>query len=363
MKRPTVLIALLIAMLSVLAACSTTAEDPAATEAALPAATDATASTGDTSAESGAESAEPDAIKLVTLPFISFAPFFIAVEEGFFADQGLDVELVAMSGMRDVVPALATGEVDVASGLVSAGVLNAIAREGDIRYVADKGFIDPDGCPNYVFTARQELADSADFTDPATWDGLNVDTPPTTWLDYYMDIQLDALGVPRDAYTQSSMSVVGQGEALAQGTLDVVLNSEPWPTILTRAGHQPILPPVGETMPGSQSAVVFYGGSMYEKDPDVGNRFMAAYLQAVRQYNEGKTDRNQEILLNYIDMDPELLAEMCWPTLRADGRINAASLLDFQEWAVTEGVVEAPLELEQIYDDSFVEAANAALNE
>ena len=88
---------------------------------------------------------------------------------------------------------------------------------------------------------------------------------------------------------------------------------------------------------------------------------MIAYLQSVAQYNEGKTDRNLEILLNHIEMDPNLLENICWPTLRDDGTVNMESVLDFQDWAVANGVMDAPLTAEQIYDPSFVEAANAAL--
>src|SRR5690349_11814020 len=54
-------------------------------------------------------------VKVAMLPFISFAPFYIAQEEGFFAEQGLNVELVNITLQQDVVPALASGQVDVAS--------------------------------------------------------------------------------------------------------------------------------------------------------------------------------------------------------------------------------------------------------
>jgi ABC-type nitrate/sulfonate/bicarbonate transport system substrate-binding protein len=41
-----------------------------------------------------AEPPQPVELKVVILPYISFAPYFIAAEEGFFEEQGLKVEFV-----------------------------------------------------------------------------------------------------------------------------------------------------------------------------------------------------------------------------------------------------------------------------
>lgn len=85
-------------------------------------------------------------VKVAMLPYISFAPFYIAQEEGFFAQQGLKVELVNIADQVNIIPALASGQVDVSSGLVSAGILNTIKQSGTIKIVADKGYIDPTSC-------------------------------------------------------------------------------------------------------------------------------------------------------------------------------------------------------------------------
>jgi NitT/TauT family transport system substrate-binding protein len=368
MNRLLTRILVLILLLVVAVSCSTATEtdEPASpevtTEAEAVPAEDETA-TDTESAESSAASEEMEMtpIKLVILPFLSFAPFYIGVDEGYFADQGLDIEIINMTSMGEIVPALASGQVDIASGLVSAGVLNAIARGGEMKYVADKGYIDPAGCDNYAIFARKELADSADFSDPATWAGLNLNVVPATWLEYYLDLQLDEIGAPRDTYVLQNVNSPAQPEALAQGSLDVVLNNEPWLSIFSAAGHKSVGTPVTELLPDSQGAVIFFGPNMLNADPEIGNRFMEAYLQSVAQYNEGATDRNLEILLNYIQIDPELLENICWPAVRADGRVDMESVLDFQDWAVEKGIMEAPLTAEQIYDSSYIEAANAAI--
>ena len=49
---------------------------------------------------------------------------------------------------------------------------------------------------------------------------------------------------------------------------------------------------------------------------------MIAYLKGVRQYNQGKTDRNVEILAKYTEMKPEEVKQSCWIPMRSDGMID-----------------------------------------
>src|SRR5262245_41765690 len=61
-------------------------------------------------------SSQPVSLKVVILPFISFAPYWIAQDDGYFKEQGLDVELVDMTNQQDTLPAMLGGQVDVTSG-------------------------------------------------------------------------------------------------------------------------------------------------------------------------------------------------------------------------------------------------------
>jgi NitT/TauT family transport system substrate-binding protein len=150
-------------------------------------------------------------------------------------------------------------------------------------------------------------------------------------------------------------------EAMSSKQIDLALNNEPWITRMVQAGNVAVLTPVQELMPDSQSAITLYGPSLLDKNSDVGNRFMVAYLQAVRKYNEGKTDRNVEILAKAIKLDPALIKDMCWPALRADGSLNTASVQEFQEWAVSGKDLDAVVPEAEYWDGSFVEFANKQL--
>jgi len=57
----------------------------------------------------------PVTLKVVILPYLSEAPLFIA-EEGYFAEQALDIEFVELKRSAEAVPALAQGDLDVIAG-------------------------------------------------------------------------------------------------------------------------------------------------------------------------------------------------------------------------------------------------------
>ena len=102
-------------------------------------------------------SQEPVKIKVNTLPYMSFVPLEIAEKEGYFAEQGIEVEFVNLFSDAEVVVALSQGELDVSAGFVTVGMLNAISQGKNIKFVADKGYIAPTGCTVNAFVARKDL--------------------------------------------------------------------------------------------------------------------------------------------------------------------------------------------------------------
>jgi NitT/TauT family transport system substrate-binding protein len=301
-------------------------------------------------------------LKVVTQPYITFVPFYMALQEGYFAEQGLDVELVTLTSNQEILPALSSGQVDVSSGLVSSGLLNAIGRGGNFKIVADKGYIDPDQCANYAMIARQDLVEAGVFQSEEDLRGHTIDTVPATWLEYYLGRLLEAGGLTLEDIDTTDMPPPAEKEAFEQKTLELTILSEPWVTRHMKAGHSPVLTPASELLPDSEAAVIMYGPTMLDEDTDIGERFMVAYLKGVRQYDEGKTPRNMELVAEYTQLDPELLAEMCWPALRRSGELNVQSILDFQEWAIDAGYLDEAVLPESFWDGSFVTNANSILD-
>jgi len=303
----------------------------------------------------------PVTLKVILYPYLSYAPYFIAEEEGYFAEQGLNIEY---SKIRDdsAVQALSRGQVDVWGGLISVGVLNAMERGAHIRYVADRGYFAADGCPYFAMVARKSLVDSGELNSPAQLKGRNIAWYRASFDEYFLEKVLQKGGLKLADVKYIKIPTPAEIEAMAKGSLDLTITPEPWVSRFLKAGHGVVWMPVQKVVPDFQFGLMMYGPNLLEKNPDAGRRFMVAYLKAVRQYNQGKTPRNLEILANRTGLDKDLLIKACWAQVHSDGRINVNSIKDFKEWALTNGYLEGPVSKDLFIDTRFIEHANKVLS-
>jgi NitT/TauT family transport system substrate-binding protein len=314
------------------------------------------------SSPEGTEFPKPDEVKVTILPYISYAPFFIAQEEGYFTEQGLNVEFVEFDRTAEIIPALANGKLDVAAGLATIGTFNVIAQDGRIRYVADKGNEAPEGCIYTTLMARNELLDSGELAAPADLRGKRIALSGGSSAEYYLDVILKRAGLSTDDVEIVEAPLPARLEGMINDQLDLAAVSEPWATRIEQAGAGQPWMPMQQVLPNFQLSFLLYGPSFLDDSPELGTRFMAAWMKAVQQYKEGKTARNLEIVSEYTGLDMELLRDSCWQSFSADGGINLQSLLDFQDWADSKGLLIRKLSTEEFWEPGFIQDAMRVLD-
>lgn len=352
MQSKTIRFVLFILLISALIASCTGAPQPQATEA--PAA-------NPTATNAPQPAAEKVKIKVSILPFLSYGPVFIAQEEGFFAEQGFEVEFVRIDKTSEAMPALAQGQIDVASGFFDVSTLNAIAKGADIKYVSDKGYLDPAGCSASTFVVRQDILDSGVLDDLKNIKGMKVALTPASSAEYALDVLLKDTGLSAKDVEVLNIPLPARLEGLGNKSVDIAAVSDPWTLRMVKAGYGQSWNPWEKLMPNLQFSINMYGPNFLKKNPELGKKYMIAYLKGVRQYNQGKTPRNVEIIAKYTQMTPEEVSASCWMSMRDDGLIDISGMAGFQEWAVARGLQEKLVPNDQLLDMSFVEYANTAL--
>ena len=302
-------------------------------------------------------------LKALLTPFISFGPFFIAEEEGYFAEQGLDVHFINLDDASKAIPSLLKGDLDIVGGTISVSMLNAMAKGAKMRLVADKAYISATGCDHFALLARKDLIKDAKISDPACLKGKRVAVKPARSTEYYLEKILGKAGLTINDITAVNIPDEIIIEAIRNGTIDFAVTAEPWITRSIDTGQGMVWTPAKQIIPDWQIAIVLYGPNLIDKNPDSGNKFMVAYLKAVRQYNKGKTKRNLDIMNKYTGLTNEFLIRSCWAPLRDDGHIHIQSILDFQSWALMKGYLDKPATKDQLWDPRFIEYANKVLGE
>src|SRR5581483_1654847 len=174
------LAACLVAGLIVAALAGCTPPPPQPAPAARPAASDAAPAGAPPAATAGAPQAAqsgplspPVAVKFGDLPATSNAAIYVALDRGYFKEEGLDVTLETFDSFERAMPALATNQLDAAGGGVNAGMFSAIARGLPLKIVAGISRNEP-GYSSSALVVRKELIDSGRVRDYADLRGLRI---------------------------------------------------------------------------------------------------------------------------------------------------------------------------------------------
>jgi NitT/TauT family transport system substrate-binding protein len=297
-------------------------------------------------------------VRVAKSGFLSNAPMLIGDREGYFAREGIRLKFVDLpTNSVQGLPALSRGDVDVVSAAVSVGFFNAVLSGSDLRIVADRGHFDPAvGCESFGIVGRKSLFGDRPI-DAKALRGRRFAMNAVGQTGYLAALFLKRYGLKVTDVEAVRLPATTERHALDAGTVDVVARSDPFFYQVMQGGHR-LLAGGSSLAPGSHLAVLVFGPSLLRRNRELGERFMVAYLRAVRQYNKGRTDRNLEIISRGLGLDTADLRKMCWLPTDSSGAVNLESLTHYQEWGLETGNLARIQDPSAVTDTTF--AANAA---
>ncbi|MFC0249728.1 ABC transporter substrate-binding protein [Citricoccus parietis] len=296
-------------------------------------------------------------------------PLYIAIERGYFEDEGLEVDLQAFKSGGDMVAPLSSGDLDAGTGAPGAGIFNAVGRDLGVRLVGDTGHLDDDNKYSSLIV-RKELVDSGQFSELEDLKGLRMGlyadgTSTTLWFDR----ALDEAGLDRSDVTANYLSGPDQAISLESGAIDAATLAEPYASKVIESGDAVRFAVGADFYPELQLGTMMYGTEFSQNSPDEAVAFMKGWLRGVEDFNENivggqlkgeDADEIVGILSEYTEMDEDLLRGVYFPAISADGGMNTEGLADDLQTFREDGLVEEPdLVIDDIIDTSFVEQAGA----
>jgi NitT/TauT family transport system substrate-binding protein len=310
----------------------------------------------------------PQTVRLGLLSSASDAGLFIAIEKGYFRDQGVEIQSSPFDSAAQMVAPLGTGQLDVGGGAPSAGLANALARGINIKVVADKGTPSiPGGVSYQGLMIRKDLWDSGEVRGPESLKGRKVALPNLGGISPEVLLQrsLQTAGLTTRDVEIVQLAFPDMLPAFGNSNIDASILIEPFVTTATERSLAVKWPGTDSAYPDQQVAVLLYAQGFIEEKPDLARRFMVAYVQALRDYNDAfvKKDaaRRQEvigILTKHTTIkDPALYEKVAMPGLDPNGRVNADALKADQAYYIEIGKQQAPINIDELVDLSFVEHA------
>lgn len=175
-------------------------------------------------------SASPASLMLNWYPYGEHAPFYYGVQEGIFAEHGIDLTIDAGQGSTKTVQAIGSGQSDFGWADTPA-VLSNIDKGVKVKSAGVFLQTTP--------SAVQVFADSG-IENPQDLVGRTIavsagDAPTTTF-----PIYLEKVGVAEDQVTQQSLDAAGKMAAMMSGRVDGLIGfaHDQGPTIANKSGRE-----------------------------------------------------------------------------------------------------------------------------
>jgi NitT/TauT family transport system substrate-binding protein len=293
---------------------------------------------------------------------------FIGIDQGFFAAEGIDVKPVFFRSGAELVPALSTGQIDVATTSPGAALFNAMALGVNATIVADywaSGKDVPSGDSAYIMV-RKDLAPYGVFK-PRDAKNLTVAvTARGQMTELFAYAYLATAGLSPNDVNVVDMPLPDMNAALANHAIDMASTIDPYATMLADRGTAVKAVNISAVMPGYVQAVMMYGQRIGKTDRPLGVRFMRAfskanlYLRAHLATPAGRAEIAQ-IYQKYIPIDDAslyarigLAVGPAKLTVVTEGKYALRWQLDQY---VKQGLVTSAPDLKNFIDNSFVETA------
>jgi len=118
-------------------------------------------------------------------------------------------------------------------------------------------------------------------------------------------------------------------------------------------------PGLARVHPNFQCSHIFFGKTLLAADPEVGERFLSAYLRGAQEFARGKTPRYMVDFARAGGLDVDRVTGACRDTFTLDGAVDLKSLQLFVDWAFRREYISEPLKVEELTDLRFLGSIHA----
>jgi NitT/TauT family transport system substrate-binding protein len=316
-------------------------------------------------------SGTPDQVRMSDARVLATAPVYVALEKGYFREQNIELTLESSAGAADVVPFLATGDLDIALGATTVGLFNAYDRGADIKIIAPAGIMTLEDSP-LPLVVRKDLVDSGQVRGPADLRGRKVamNTRGAS-PEYILSKIMEGVGLTVHDLDLVTVPFPDMPAALSNGSIDAAVAAEPAATRAVSLGVGVKL--VKEVVPGRMTTAIIASGKMLRERPEVVQRLLLAYMKGIREiqppaigtYDPEKFYRPDILAIfeKYTGTPEAVLRSQVPYTFDVDLVIQGDSLMDQQAVHMRNGTLTLaqPIPLERLVDDSFARYAQQTM--
>jgi NitT/TauT family transport system substrate-binding protein len=288
-----------------------------------------------------------DSVVIAYSPFESGALFWIAKDQHFFEQNGINLTLRKYDSGAASLDGVVKGEADIAVGVTEFPLVRKAFRNERVRAIGniDKGeFI-------YLVARKDQIRNVTDLK------GMRVGTTTGTVAEFHLGRFLTLHGLTlQDINLIDIKTPEGWVNDVADGKIDAISTAQPYANAARdRLGTNALVWPLQSSQP--LFALVISSDDWITQHPDLTSRFLKSLAQA-EEYIHTHPAESRLILQNQLDLDPGYM-DMVWQQnqfsltldqslvlamedearwMIANNLTNATSVPDFRQYIYTEGL-------------------------
>ena len=301
------------------------------------------------------------------LGIVGDAPFYIAQEKGYFAQQKVEIATQPLDSAANALLPLATNQLQAVAGGLSAGLFNAFARDLPIRIVFGNTR-DMPGFSTDMLLLREDLRDRVSTIKDLRGKKIALNAKAGS-LEYILGRVLQTDGLALSDVDLTYLSWPNQGAAFANRAIDIGAVSEPFGSLYTEKKLAFPFKRAADVLrnPFVQVSVVLFSKSWMDKEPEQAKAFALAYVQGMRYYYDAmKGGPNRQEVIDIITRhttlkDKALLDRIQWSYIDPNGDLTMESLRDQIDWFGKQGELPQAVDLDRMVDKRYLEFAHEKL--
>ena len=280
------------------------------------------------------------------LPVMDILPFHVAIQNGFFDQEGVNVELVPVKSAQERDTLMQTGQVDgMLTDLLSPVLFNQ--DDAQILVVRTARRVYP-GSPLFSIVAGP----GSEIETPKDLAGVKIGISQNTVIEYITDRMLESAGLtPEQIASQEVSAIPVRFELLINGEIPAANLPDPLASGAVAAGAVPVIDDT--SVPEYSQSILAFGTETLEAWPETVRKLLLGWEKAVEELNSNPTKYN-DLLIEIGRVPESVQGTFKMPPFPEASVPTPAQLADVVRWSMEKGLIEAEIPYERMVDDSYL---------
>jgi NitT/TauT family transport system substrate-binding protein len=285
---------------------------------------------------------QPEKVKIGLIPIADVAPIFVGIKQGYFKEQGIELEPQFAAGGAAITPAVLSGDFDIGfSNTVS--LLIASSKGLPVQIISQGVLGGPDLSKPW---ADVLIPKGSDIKEPKDLEGKTIAANTLNNIcEVTINATLEKKGVDVSKLKYTEIPFPDMIGALEKGRVDAACVVEPFVSQGKAAGMKGIDPFYAATAPDLTVAAYFASKQMIESKPELIDRFKTAMEKSL-QYSADNPDAVRAVLPEYTQIPKEAAEKINLPSWKPE--LTEDTIQTLSELSEKYGLIEQQPDLDQL---------------